>query len=125
VDASAIAKLIRREPESDAVREHLGGFVSLTTSRLAVVELGRLAQREGIGGTQVQAVLRAFALVEVSAPIARRAAELPGPALRALDAVHLATALALGDDLGAFVVYDRRLRIEAERLGLPVTSPGV
>lgn len=88
------------------------------------MELGRVAQREGIAARQVQAVLRPFALIELSAAIARRAAELPGPTLRALDAIHLATALALGEDLGAFVVYDRKLHAEAERLGLPVTSPG-
>lgn len=47
------------------------------------------------------------------------------PHLRALDAIHLATALWLGDDLGAFCCYDRRLLADAEAAGLAVLSPGL
>ena len=43
--------------------------------------------------------------------------------LRTLDAIHLATALAIGDDLEAIVTYDERM-IEAARLmGLSTTTP--
>ncbi len=44
-------------------------------------------------------------------------------AVRTLDAIHLATALALGDDLQEIVTYDRRMTEGARRLGLPVASP--
>ena len=44
--------------------------------------------------------------------------------LRTLDAVHLATAMAVGDDLEVIVTYDERM-IEAARLvGLRTASPG-
>lgn len=43
--------------------------------------------------------------------------------LRALDAVHLATAHELRTELTAFVCYDKRLRACAEALGLPVQAP--
>ena len=43
--------------------------------------------------------------------------------LRTLDAIHLATALALGDDLDAVVTYDERM-VEAARLvGLASAMP--
>ena len=45
------------------------------------------------------------------------------PALRALDAIHLATALELGEDLGIFLAYDQELRAAAAHRGLPVDAP--
>jgi hypothetical protein len=43
--------------------------------------------------------------------------------VRTLDAIHLATALELGDELTAFVCYDDRLSAAAAALGLPVVTP--
>ena len=43
--------------------------------------------------------------------------------LRTLDAVHLATALALGDDLLEILTYDGRMAEGARLLGLPVLAP--
>jgi predicted nucleic acid-binding protein len=47
------------------------------------------------------------------------------PALASLDAIHLATALSLGDELSAFVAYDRLLLAAAKGAGLPVETPGL
>ena len=43
--------------------------------------------------------------------------------LRTLDAIHLATALAVGDDLEAIVTYDERMVEAARLLGLPIATP--
>ncbi|MBK5250721.1 MAG: VapC toxin family PIN domain ribonuclease, partial [Actinomycetales bacterium] len=43
--------------------------------------------------------------------------------LRSLDAVHLAAALSLGDDLEGIVTYDDRLAEAAQANGVPVASP--
>lgn len=43
--------------------------------------------------------------------------------LRSLDAVHLAAALDLGDDLDTLVTYDERLASGARSYGVPVTAP--
>ena len=51
------------------------------------------------------------------------ASRLPDPALRTLDAIHLATALQLDRDLDALVTYDSRLAAAAERQHLPVVTP--
>jgi predicted nucleic acid-binding protein len=45
-------------------------------------------------------------------------------ALRSLDAIHLASALALGGTLQAVVTYDAGMAAAAEALGLEVTAPG-
>ena len=43
--------------------------------------------------------------------------------LRTLDAIHIATALAMGDDLLAIVTYDERMIEAARLLGLATESP--
>ena len=51
------------------------------------------------------------------------AASLDGAVLRSLDAVHLAAARALGDDLIELVTYDHRMAEAAQRIDLPVGAP--
>ena len=51
------------------------------------------------------------------------AAHVADPGVRSLDAIHLATALSLGDDLGVLLTYDARMADAARSLGLPVESP--
>jgi len=43
--------------------------------------------------------------------------------LRSLDAIHLAAALELGDELEAVVTYDSRMSSAAEAQGLDVAAP--
>ena len=50
--------------------------------------------------------------------------DIGDPMLRTLDALHLASALLLGDALTAFVAYDHRLADGAEAAGLAVATPG-
>jgi predicted nucleic acid-binding protein len=63
------------------------------------------------------------ALVEVDRRILAAAAALDPAALRTLDAIHLATALAVREDLATIVTYDRRLAAAAERVHLEVSVP--
>jgi predicted nucleic acid-binding protein len=43
--------------------------------------------------------------------------------LRTLDAIHLAAALSLGDEVGAMFTYDGRLADAARQYGLEVREP--
>jgi uncharacterized protein len=43
--------------------------------------------------------------------------------LRSLDAIHLASALSLGDEITSFVCYDHLLTHAARTAGLPVSAP--
>jgi predicted nucleic acid-binding protein len=82
-------------------------------SRVAAIEVARVVKRipvEARLASRATEVLSGVAFVELSAGIADAAAQLEPPSLRTLDAVHLASALSLGDDLGTFVAYDRRLQ---------------
>lgn len=94
------------------------------TSALACTELLRAADR--LGHMHVQAaeiILATIAVVPVSPTILDRAGRLlPGSTLRSLDAIHLASALAL-PSVHAFVTYDVRQADAAAVLGLPAVAP--
>ncbi len=62
-------------------------------------------------------------LIEMDSPILEAAALVDPAGLRSLDAIHLATALSLGEELGALVTYDARLADAARTHGLTVFAP--
>lgn len=67
--------------------------------------------------------LRTIDLIAIADGILDSAASLDPRVLRTLDAIHLATATLLGDDLAMIVTYDARMADGARLLGLPVLSP--
>jgi predicted nucleic acid-binding protein len=63
--------------------------------------------------------------IVLSADLLDRAAILrPTTQLRSLDAMHLAAAQIVGDELRAVVTYDQRMAASAEDLGFVVAMPG-
>ena len=64
-------------------------------------------------------------LVEISSEVRALAQTVTPPAVRTLDAIHLATALRLGDQLTSLVTYDRRLADAAMAAGLTVDRPAM
>lgn len=128
LDASALVKLATQEAETDALRNHLGAGSSPVTSRVAAVEVGRALARKGpesreVAAATLEAAREALVTVELDAAIAEVAAALQPPSLRSLDAIHLASALALGGELAGFVTYDARLADAARAVGLTVVAP--
>lgn len=126
VDASALVKLVVREAESDAVRDFLMAQPSPLTSRIATVEVRRAIGRamEAPHEEALAAVWDRIEIIELDAAIADSAALIAPRQIRSLDAINLASALALADELDAFVTYDVRLAEAAAASGLTVVSPG-
>jgi predicted nucleic acid-binding protein len=127
LDASALVKLATPEAETDALRAALETFDARVTSRLATVEVARALLRRGVATAALAAdVSEAFsglAMTELDPAIAESAGRLGPSALRSLDAIHLASALALGPELDALVTYDARLADAARVVGLEVIAP--
>jgi len=126
LDASAFVKLFKVEVETRALREALEPWAVWVSSELLAVEARCTARR--LGDEDVlrvaETALTGIDLVSYTAGIAERAgASSFSPALRALDAIHLATAIELGEDLGVFLAYDEELRAAAAHRGLPVGAP--
>lgn len=90
------------------------------TRRLAIDEDGPSGDALVL---QAQAVVDAIDLVPIPRHIFRDAALLDPPLMRTLDALHLAVALGLGDDLEGLITYDNRLADAARRHAIAVVSP--
>jgi predicted nucleic acid-binding protein len=71
----------------------------------------------------VREALRRVDLVAIDDRILDGAGMLEPGILRMLDAIHVATAMAVGDDLDAIVTYDGRMLEAARLLGLPIATP--
>lgn len=69
-------------------------------------------------------LLAHLAFVELDADLALIAAATGGSQLRALDAIHIASAQRLGREIAAFVTYDERQAAAARKVGLRVEAPG-
>lgn len=125
LDTSLLVKLVALDAHSDAavtwVAEHPDGLV---TSDLTRTELTRAVRRVDPGlMPRVREVLDGLTVVTIPNSVFDEAGRLDPPALRSLDALHLACALDLGDDLDAILTYDDRLADAARDYGVPVIAP--
>lgn len=123
VDTSALAALLKPEPESESLERWLDDTsATLVSSDLLETELRRVAVRDGLSQTDVTALLDGVALAALDRAVFRNAGFLPMEMLRTLDALHLEAAIRL--DADALVTYDHRLAQAAESAGLTVIAPG-
>ena len=122
LDASALVKMAIEEPESVALRAFTDAFDELVTSRIGLIESLRATKRAAGAQGAVIEILSSVGPIELDAGIAATAAVLEPPALRTLDAIHVATALSLYA-LDAFVTYDTRLAAAARQAGFTVATP--
>lgn len=131
-DASALVKLVRMEAETEALRAYLAG-ADLVSSELVLTEIPRAIRRAVAREPELPLDLlleRAGELIDVLAlrPLDRAllagAGAVAEPSLRALDAIHVASAVDL-DPIEAFVTYDERQAAAARLAGLRTMAPGV
>ena len=122
-DASALVKLVVPEPESLAVQRWYVEAEQVLTSRVGVIEVYRTIIRRSYDPAHLRVILRSLAVFELDADIAARAMRVSPGVLRTLDAIHIATALAIGPTLDAFVTCDDRQADAAHAAGLPVVRP--
>lgn len=124
VDSSAAVKIVIAESESDALARWLRPHAPLVSSALLRTELLLAVRREDPDRIEhARAALQRFDLHAIDAMILETAGLAVPAHIRSLDAIHLATALRLADELEAIVTYDRRMIEGAKALGLPVASP--
>ena len=125
LDTAALVKLVVAEQETDALRGWLGEAdrdpVSCDLARTELMRAVRRAAPDRV--VQARAVLDALTLLEVSTAVFEEAGRLDPAVVRSLDAIHLAAALSLGDDLEGLVTYDERLAHAARANGVAVVAP--
>lgn len=125
LDASAAVKLILPEPESEALAAFVDSASEPVTSIVSAVEVPRAVERvtsapEALA--RIDELLERIDIRVLDQEVATLARSVPA-AVRSLDAIHLATALAMSDALEVLVAYDERLLEGARELGLAVAEP--
>lgn len=125
LDTSAAVKLVVVEAETGALRAWFKKVsADIVSSDLLRTELLRATRRGAPDAMeQARAVLDSVTLLTVTTPILERAVELDPNLVRSLDAIHLASALQLGDDLEGIIGYDTRLTDAARLHGIKTISP--
>lgn len=125
LDTSALAKLVVAEVETGALRRWLSEADRVPVScDLARTELLRAVRRAAPDRIlDARAVLDSVTLTTMTAALLEEAGRLDPTSLRSLDAIHLASALNLGDDLEGLLTYDERLADAARRSGVTVIAP--
>jgi uncharacterized protein len=125
VDASALVKLFKAERETEAFRTALADWPVQVASELIRVEAICTARRLGDDDVlqRAEAAIESINLIPLSPEIIERATDAHTPPLRAMDAIHLATALTMREDLGLMFVYDNDLHAAAGAHNLNPLAP--
>jgi predicted nucleic acid-binding protein len=125
LDTSALVKLVVEEDESAELRQWIALAESpLVTSDLSRTELVRAARRVAPSfAVEAKLVLDSLLVLTLSAATFDVAGRLGPDALRSLDAIHVASALELGDDLEGIVTYDTRMTDVARANGIVAFGP--
>jgi len=130
-DSSALVKLVWEEPGSAVLRAFLAD-ADIVTCELALAELPRAIRRAVARDPglpldllieRTGELLEAVALLAVDRPLLLAAGALAEPALRTLDAIHVAAALE-ASPVDGFVSYDERQAAAARLAGLRTVHPG-
>ena len=119
-DASAMVKLVVEEAGSHLAADLWDGCDAAVASRLAYPDV-RAALAAAGRNHDLDAGGQAEAESELTRSVERHAGQLAARhGLRGADAVHLASALALGDPALILAAWDRRLRAGAQQAGLAI-----
>lgn len=121
LDTSAAVKALVAESGSGAVGRLFAEDAPLVSSRLLAVELHTVAVRRRLDPVHVASLLEHVTLASLDDDVAAGAIALRS-GLRTLDALHLATAVGLGDIVTQFASFDVELNTAARRAGLDLTA---
>ncbi|MBY8873695.1 type II toxin-antitoxin system VapC family toxin [Micromonospora sp. PLK6-60] len=125
LDSSALITLLAGRTYATELQEFLASRAGMpmATSSVGFVETVRTLDRIGDYPDAMQMLTRNFTEILLTEEVRDSAAALPS-GIRTLDALHVASAQALGDALDVLVTYDKRMFDIAASVGLPVAAPG-
>ena len=125
IDTSALVKLVEVEDSSSALHRWIDDHhPELVSSDLLRTEFIRAVSRvRHVDPIDVEDALAAIDTLPAPTSLFDAAGEIDDPSLRTLDALHLATAIGLGESCRGMITYDRRLAEAATAAGLEVIAP--
>lgn len=130
-DASALVKTLLKEKESTALRAYLEG-ADVVSCDLVLAEIPRALHRAASKGRapsldllldRARELVDELALLPLDPSLLAGAGAIAEPALRTLDAIHVASAVSM-HPIDAFVTYDERQAAAARLVGLRTVAPG-
>ena len=122
LDSSVALRTILDNPDRERVQDWLQTpEATIVSSRLLQTEVIRVLRREGRPPADAAPLLDRVGLIGLS-PETHTVAEAIERHIRTLDALHLATALLLGEPV-TVATHDATMAAVAEHLGLQVTDP--
>jgi predicted nucleic acid-binding protein len=117
-------KLPLEEPEHEALRAAFAEWDGYVSAALLGVEAIRACARYGSRYAEdAREWLHDVTLLPLDDAILDHATRLAPAGLRSLDALHLATALSVREEIGVLFTYDERLAAAAADAGLNVAGP--
>ena len=124
LDSSAAVKLVVAEPGSAELLEWIRREdPDLVSSELVRAEVLRACRRHSPDALAAgRDTMDAVTLIELGRDIVMSSAFVDPPELRTLDALHIATALSLGDDLTGVLTYDDRFADGCRAYGLRIVD---
>ena len=125
IDSSALVKLIVTESESQELRSFLSQVSDLISSNIARLEVARFRSiyldSHSIRSLEDRLSYISMTNSLVSLSIALGLSRIT----RALDAIHLASAFWMRNEIVGIITYDKKMSSAAAKLGLPTFSPGL
>jgi len=136
-ESSAVLAWLLGEPRQRTIVQALSAAARVVTSSLTLVECSRsVARARAARRIDRSGELAALHLLDDAATswnvldlsdrvVARARGTFPDEPVRTLDALHLASALLVHEEVGSVVVLslDDRIRANAEALGMPLAPP--
>lgn len=125
LDTSVALRAIHNVPEKTRIRVWINSLPRgcLVSSRLLKTEMIRTLRRDARPLAEADPVLSRVWLTELTEAIVT-VAEAIEPHVKTLDALHLATALTIGEPI-TVATHDRSMLQAAKILGLPTHDPAV
>jgi predicted nucleic acid-binding protein len=123
LDTSAFLKSVWEENESAALLDAIADRPTISSALLAVEARRSTVRVDAALLPRTDLLLGEVTQVDLSPAVLESASRMPDPLLRTLDAIHLATALLVREELDVLLSYDDRLLAAADAHGIPTAAP--
>jgi predicted nucleic acid-binding protein len=123
LDTSAFLKSVWEENESAALLNAIADQPTISSALLAVEARRSTLRVDAALLPRTDLLLGEVTQVDLSPAVLESASRMPDPHLRTLDAIHLATALLVREELDVLLSYDQRLLDAAAEHGIPTAAP--
>ena len=119
LDSTALVGMLKFERRTADLLTLIDG-AEISTSELAITELQLALVQSGVNLAVLAPVREVLTTYSIEQAVLNLAGRLDAPGLKAVDAIHLATAL--NADVDGYITFDPQQVVAARAVGLPVVT---